>query len=117
MQIHIHMHDYQNGHDIKRVLSILNIHTQKLNQMAETFDTLKEKMDAQASALDQVSTNVTGIQTDVQFLKDKIAGTPAGVITQEQLDELGAAADAIGAKVDDIGRVTATLDSETDPNG
>lgn len=79
---------------------------------------LKEKLAAQDTALTTIGGNVSGIQSDVAALKQKIADLNANgdAAVAAALNELTPFVDGIGSKIDTIGTTTAALDAETDPN-
>ena len=81
------------------------------------LNAIKDKLAAQTGALDGISTNVTGIQTDLAALKAKIAELRANenAAVQAALDELEPLVNGVSTKIDVIGATTASLDAETDP--
>lgn len=92
----------------------------KLITMSQEFDDLKAKVQAQRAVLDTVSTNVTGIGKDVDFLKKKIEDlTQAGDggATKEELQELSELVDGTSAKITAINDATKQLDDSTDSSG
>lgn len=100
--------------ETNRLLKIL-IHQNK-TIMSQLSD-LKEKLAAQGTALDGISTNVTGIGADVAALKAKITELlgNADAAVAAALNELSPLVDNVSTKVDAIGAITASLDAETDP--
>jgi predicted nucleic acid-binding Zn-ribbon protein len=90
----------------------------KLNIIMSQLSDLKEKLAAQDTALTTIGGNVSGIQSDVAALKQKIADLNANgdAAVAAALNELTPFVDGIGSKIDTIGTTTAALDAETDPN-
>lgn len=74
---------------------------------------LKDKVAAQGTVLDSISTSVAGIQKDVKFLKEKLTGLEGGA-TAAEVAEVTALVDGVSSKINDIGATTAALDAETD---
>jgi methyl-accepting chemotaxis protein len=85
----------------------------KLNQIMSQVSDLKDKINAQSTALDAISGSVTGIQADVAALKQKISDLSNGA-TAAEIAELSALVDGVSSKIDTIATTTASLDAETD---
>lgn len=106
--VHIHADDKK----LDQILELLINNTLKLKQMEEVLKELKDKLAAQNTALDTVSTNVAGVKKDVDFLKQQLADKDG--LTKAEVDELRGVLDGTSAKIDAIGAATASLDAETD---
>lgn len=98
------------------VIGFLFYNSHQNNFIMSAISDLKDKVAAQSTALETVSTNVDGIKKDVTFLKDKLAGLEGGA-TAEEIAEVSTLVDDVSTKIDAIGAATATLDSETDSSG
>lgn len=106
--VHIHADDNK----LDQILELLINNTLKLKQMEDVLKELKDKLAAQNTALDTVSTNVAGVKKDVDFLKQQLADKDG--LTKAEVDELRGVLDGTSAKIDAIGAATASLDAETD---
>lgn len=85
---------------------------QKLTQMAENFDQLKAKVEAQTAQLDTINTGVTGITDDIAYLKEQLAGLENGA-TAEQIAELSAIVDGANSRLTTLGTQLSDLDAQT----
>lgn len=94
-----------------------------ISDLKDTVVTLEAKVDAQASTLDVVTTNLTGIGQDITFLKEKLAGLPDGATATEVAEvsalvgNVSAKFDAMGEKITALSAATKELDDSTDSSG
>lgn len=112
---HIHEHLLNFALQFEEIFKQLSFIKNKQIKMAQSIQELKDQIAAQSSALDNVSTNVAGIQADVTALKAKIDELNAGgdAAVAAALAELSPLVDGVGSKIDAIGATTADLDAQT----
>lgn len=82
--------------------------------MAENFDQLKQKIEAQAAQLDTIQTGITGVAGDIAALKEQL-GNLANGATAEQIAELTTLVDGTGTRLNDLGTQLTDLDAQTPP--
>lgn len=99
MEIHIHVHQHNDGNE--KVLEKLNLLITQNQTIMGQMDDIKAKLALQDTAID-------GLAGDLAFIKEKLANAEGGLSSAE-VAELNTLIDARTAKLQ-------ALDAQTDPN-
>jgi uncharacterized protein (DUF3084 family) len=102
----VNVHNHYHGGDAELI-------NQKLDKMNEDLKLVQEQLTAAETKADTILTNLEGVQTDVNTLKQQIADLEAAGVPAEQIAALKATAASLSGKVDTIGTKSADLDAQT----